>query len=130
MFIILKYQKKLKDLSICKNINALLSYLNDLNILEIKDKIFEIEFMLSFKQEEINFIKKKIELYLMQDEKDPVQEFYAGKIIIFLEQYTELIKKLLENYSFAISEDYHKDIKRDNQSSKDIDDNFHSFGGL
>lgn len=127
MYVILKYQNKLKDLNLCRDIKNLKFMLNDLNILDVKEKIFELEFMLGFRDDEISFIKKKIEWYLSQEEKDSVQEFYCGNIILFLEQYTELIKKLIDNYSFG-EDDTGK--MGDGGSGGYDTYNFHSFGGL
>ena len=123
MYIILKYQNKLKDLNLCRDVKNLKFMLGEMNILDIKEKIFELEFMLGFREDEITFVKGKIEWYLCQNEKDGVQEFYCGNIILFLEQYTELIKKLIENYSFG----------GDGEGiggGEDEAQNFHSFGGL
>ena len=60
MYIILKYQNKLKDLNLCRDVKNLKFMLGEMNILDIKEKIFELEFMLGFREDEITFVKGKI----------------------------------------------------------------------
>lgn len=129
-YIILKYKNDLKVLSTIKTWAVLRDKLNDIDFLAIRENIFELEFMLNFSEGEIQFVKKKIEAYLEEDLGDGMEGIYSGKIVLFLDQYTELLIKLLQNYNF-ISTNGNSGLGNSNLSGQQFDanNNFHSFGG-